>query len=228
MKATDMRRIQSGGCPPANRVRATLLIAVALGGVMAEASATTRGESTLAMQEPSSPPGEGWEVISRTLDGVPLTPSAPTSAAAASGKSPSAPSSSDGWQTLASAPAAPNSIEKFASNAAGTEPSLSSTAAGTTQAPQIVVAAPPEAPFELSQGKSIEAQLQAWAKRAGWAISWKTPDDWVVPHNSAYGTDFEGAIQQVLAQLTENGADVRADIWKGNRSVVVDKSGADE
>lgn len=85
-----------------------------------------------------------------------------------------------------------------------------------------------EAPFSLLGGQSLEMQLVAWAKRAGWAISWNTPDDWIVPHDLSYGTDFEGAIKSVLTQLASNGADVRADIWKGNKSVVVDKAGVSQ
>lgn len=82
--------------------------------------------------------------------------------------------------------------------------------------------------FALVGGQSLETQLQAWAKRAGWAISWNTPDDWIVPHDYAFSGSFQDAVQKVFTQLADDGADVRADIWKGNNSVVVDKAGAHE
>lgn len=102
--------------------------------------------------------------------------------------------------------------------------------------PPTQVAAAPAAPvvaaaastFTLVGGQSLETQLQDWAKRAGWSITWNTPDDWVVPHDYAYSGDFQDAVQQVVTQLADDGADVRADIWKGNHSVVVDKAGAHE
>lgn len=84
------------------------------------------------------------------------------------------------------------------------------------------------APFELVGGQSLEIQLMAWAKRAGWAVSWNTPDDFVPPHDSSWGTDFQSAVTNVFEQLAANGADVHADIWKGkgDNTVVVDKPGA--
>jgi len=88
--------------------------------------------------------------------------------------------------------------------------------------------ADPVAPYELVGGQSLEFQLMAWAKRAGWAVSWNTPDDFVPPHDSSWGTDFQTAVTNVFEQLAANGADVHADIWKGkgDNTVVVDKPGA--
>lgn len=90
------------------------------------------------------------------------------------------------------------------------------------------MASVPVTHFNLLGGESLEAQLRGWAKRAGWSVTWNTPDDWIVPHNSSYGSDFQEAINSVFTQLAEDGADVRADIWQGNKAVVVDKSGASQ
>lgn len=79
--------------------------------------------------------------------------------------------------------------------------------------------------YSLSGGQSLESQVLGWAKRAGWGASWNTPDDWIVPHDMSFGGDFESAITQVFKQLADNGADVRADIWRGNKEVVVDRAG---
>jgi len=105
-----------------------------------------------------------------------------------------------------------------------------STAAGTPATAATPAAIPPvtPAPFALVAGQSFETQMQEWAKRAGWAVVWNTPDDWIVPHDSTYGLDFESAVKSVFDQMGDDGADVRADIWKGNKSVVVDKAGAQE
>lgn len=94
-----------------------------------------------------------------------------------------------------------------------------------TDAPDPQASADTAVSFDLVGGQSLETQLSGWAKRAGWAITWNTPDDWVVPHDYAYGNDFQSAVEKVFMQMAEDGADVRADIWKGNHSVVVDKAG---
>ncbi|WP_162878146.1 toxin co-regulated pilus biosynthesis Q family protein [Trinickia diaoshuihuensis] len=108
---------------------------------------------------------------------------------------------------------------------------IASAVAQATQAVQPVAAAvaPPTDPtFALVGGQSLETQMQEWAKRAGWSLTWNTPDDWVVPHDYTYTGNFQDAVQQVFTQLADDGADVRADIWKGNSAVVVDKAGAHE
>jgi hypothetical protein len=87
------------------------------------------------------------------------------------------------------------------------------------------VAPVPTITFTLLGGQSLETQLTGWAKRAGWSVTWNTPDDWIVPHDSSYGGDFQDAVKSVFTQLAEDGADVRADIWQGNKAVVVDKAG---
>lgn len=97
--------------------------------------------------------------------------------------------------------------------------SLATTSITADVAPDHVVS------FTLLGGQSLEAQLTDWAKRAGWSVTWNTPDDWIVPHDSSYGGDFEQAVKSVFTQVAEDGADVRADIWQGNKAVVVDKSG---
>lgn len=79
--------------------------------------------------------------------------------------------------------------------------------------------------YDLSAGESLESQLSDWAKRAGWSVTWNTSDDWIVPHSSSYGSDFQQAITQVINQMESNGADVRGDIWTGNHTVVIDRAG---
>ena len=80
--------------------------------------------------------------------------------------------------------------------------------------------------FDLQAGVSLEQQLQAWAHDAGWTLTWNLTDDWVVPGNQSYGTDFAQAAQQVIEQAANNGADIRADLYSGNRSLVVHQAGA--
>lgn len=75
-------------------------------------------------------------------------------------------------------------------------------------------------------GESIETQLRDWASRAGWSVDWQLQDDWVVPGNSSYGADFAQAATQVIEQLAQNGADIRADIYPGNHALVVHEAGA--
>ncbi|WP_081068044.1 toxin co-regulated pilus biosynthesis Q family protein [Burkholderia territorii] len=88
-------------------------------------------------------------------------------------------------------------------------------------------AAPVET-FTLIAGESMQAQLLRWAKRVKWSISWNIDDDWIVPGDTSYTTDFPTAVEKVIKQAAANGADVRADIWSGNQTVVVHASGATE
>ncbi|WP_205185724.1 toxin co-regulated pilus biosynthesis Q family protein [Burkholderia sp. LMG 13014] len=80
-------------------------------------------------------------------------------------------------------------------------------------------------PFGLVAGKSIQSQLQAWAVRAGWTVVWDVQQDWIVPNAATFTGDFVSAAQQVIEALAANGADVRADLYTGNRSMVVHQAG---
>lgn len=110
--------------------------------------------------------------------------------------------------------------------------SLATAARAAPVAPVAPIAAPEGAPalsvasFSLVAGESIETQLRDWASRAGWSVDWQLQDDWVVPGNSSYGADFAQAATQVIEQLAQNGADIRADIYPGNHALVVHEAGA--
>ncbi|SAL05771.1 Toxin co-regulated pilus biosynthesis protein Q [Caballeronia calidae] len=69
-----------------------------------------------------------------------------------------------------------------------------------------------------------------WAQRAGWKVLWNLPDDnnWIVPGDEVCGTDFEAAVNHVIEELASNGADVVADSWRGNHTIVMTQSGATE
>ncbi|MFP3637934.1 toxin co-regulated pilus biosynthesis Q family protein [Paraburkholderia sp. SIMBA_054] len=100
---------------------------------------------------------------------------------------------------------------------------------GATIEDKVIATPVPVAPtFDLVAGQSLESQLLEWAKRAGWAVVWNATDDFIVPGGSSYGTDFVVATQTVFDDAAKNGADFRLDIYKGNRSIVVDQSGASE
>ncbi len=91
--------------------------------------------------------------------------------------------------------------------------------------------APPPTPgvgsevFRLHAGESLQTQLEAWATRAGWKISWNSPDSWVVPNEKAYSTDFVESARAVIEDIARNGADLVYDAWTENRVVVIQQGG---
>ncbi|WP_249176446.1 toxin co-regulated pilus biosynthesis Q family protein [Burkholderia cenocepacia] len=104
---------------------------------------------------------------------------------------------------------------------------VSTTSSGASAAVPIATAVPEKGiePFGLVAGKSIQSQLQAWAVRAGWTVVWDVQQDWIVPNAATFTGDFVSAAQQVIEALAANGADVRADLYTGNRSMVVHQAG---
>ncbi|AOI94163.1 pilus assembly protein [Burkholderia pseudomultivorans] len=71
----------------------------------------------------------------------------------------------------------------------------------------------------------MQSQLQSWAARAGWTVVWDVQQDWIVPNAATFVGDFVSAAQQVIEALASNGADIRADLYTGNRSMVVHQAG---
>lgn len=93
----------------------------------------------------------------------------------------------------------------------------------STQPP--AVSAPKPTPFALKAGESLETQLQGWAAKAGWTVIWNLPNDWIVPGAATFTPDFETSANRVVEALSHNGADVRADVYTVNKTIVIHQAG---
>ncbi|WP_185737344.1 toxin co-regulated pilus biosynthesis Q family protein [Burkholderia cenocepacia] len=82
--------------------------------------------------------------------------------------------------------------------------------------------------YRLAAGMSLQTQLREWAQKSGWNVIWNLPRDWIVPGDAAYGPDFQTAATHVIQELAAAGVDVRADLYSGNRTLVVHEAGANE
>lgn len=128
----------------------------------------------------------------------------------------------------ASAPTGASSAESEASTGSDIPvvPFNASSDAGNIPVSAFVAAPTIPDLFVLRTGQSLEGQLMDWAKRSGWSVTWNTPDDWIVPHDSTYTGGFEEAVTSVFKQASEDGGDLHVDIWRANKVVVVEKTGA--
>lgn len=82
--------------------------------------------------------------------------------------------------------------------------------------------------YRLAAGMSLQTQLREWAQKSGWNVIWNLPRDWIVPGDAAYGPDFQAAATRVVQDLAAAGIDVRADLFTGNRTLVVHEAGESE
>lgn len=82
--------------------------------------------------------------------------------------------------------------------------------------------------YQLQAGRSLQTQLEEWAAHAGWSIDWNAPVSWIVPGGQAFGTDFVAAAKEVFDALITNGADIRVNMYKGNKAITVFQTGAGE
>jgi hypothetical protein len=82
--------------------------------------------------------------------------------------------------------------------------------------------------YRLAAGMSLQTQLREWAQKSGWNVIWNLPRDWIVPGDAAYGPDFQTAATRVVQDLAAAGIDVRADLFTGNRTLVVHEAGESE
>jgi hypothetical protein len=202
------------------RLAAKAAVLAALSTLTSLASAAGSLSSDDGWQVLSSPPSDVTQTELPSVAGTDAaavsTQSSPATMSVASVPVPAAPTSSDfgAASKLASASVAKGLAALPAADPATSGPSASVADGGGN--------------YALVAGQSLQTQLEAWAKRAGWSLTWNVSDDWIVPGNQSYGPAFAAAMQHVVEQLALNGADVRADIWSGNQSVVVHPSGATE
>ncbi|TES96142.1 hypothetical protein E3D46_44575 [Burkholderia cepacia] len=82
--------------------------------------------------------------------------------------------------------------------------------------------------YRLAAGMSLQTQLREWAQKSGWNVIWNLPRDWIVPGDATYGPDFQAAATRVVQDLAAAGIDVRADLYTGNRTLVVHEAGESE
>jgi len=86
-------------------------------------------------------------------------------------------------------------------------------------------ALPIEQRWSLTAGTTVGQNLKTWAGRANWTIVWQLPKDWVVPAAATFTGSFPDAATSVIETLAGNGALVRAQIFEGNRTMVVSGPG---
>lgn len=117
-------------------------------------------------------------------------------------------------------------------------PDPEAVAAQPTAAPQrpVVPAAAPAAVrsipafkpiplWTLKANQAISVGLDAWARASGWKVVWNVPQDWLVPNTVQFQGDFRAAATQVIQALAANGADIRADVYTANKTLVVHAAG---
>lgn len=71
--------------------------------------------------------------------------------------------------------------------------------------------------WKLAVNQPIHAQLQDWASRAGWQLTWQPKVSWLVAADTYFEGNFQSVIQEVVNGLFFEGKPVRLVIWEGNR-----------
>ncbi|WP_297475539.1 TcpQ domain-containing protein, partial [Ferrovum sp.] len=81
------------------------------------------------------------------------------------------------------------------------------------------------ASFALYRGQSVMGQLIEWSKNAGWVLRWDMARDWDVASDAVFYGGFQQAVTDAIGEIAANGVDIRADVYSGNRTIVVHSSG---
>lgn len=79
--------------------------------------------------------------------------------------------------------------------------------------------------WTLTAGDTIGQNLRAWAEKVDWKVMWSLPKDIVVPNAASFTGSFPDAAQSVIETLAGNGALVRAQIYDGNKTIVISGPG---
>lgn len=95
-------------------------------------------------------------------------------------------------------------------------------------APSAAVPAPPAsaaspAPLMqlvIRQGRSIDEELRAYARPAGWDLVWEA-GPYVAERELVVAGSFEAAMESLLQGVNESGIRMRAVFYRGNRTVRV-------
>jgi hypothetical protein len=74
--------------------------------------------------------------------------------------------------------------------------------------------------WEIKPG-SLKTQLTEWANKAQWQIVWTASTDYQLQARAEIQDSFTAAVTQVIQSMRNNGAPLRAYIYRGNRVVLV-------
>ncbi|MCQ4437670.1 toxin co-regulated pilus biosynthesis Q family protein, partial [Clostridioides difficile] len=79
--------------------------------------------------------------------------------------------------------------------------------------------------WTIREGFPISEELKSWGSRANWSVVWQMPRDVIAAATTPFSGDFPPALTDVVKTLAANGALIRARIFDGNRTVVVQGPG---
>lgn len=98
--------------------------------------------------------------------------------------------------------------------------------ASAPQAEDTISVAPiPKTSWTLTAGHTIGQDLKTWAASDQWHVIWNISRDWAIPANTVFAGDFPTAATEVIKTLAANGALIKAQIYQGNRTLVINGPG---
>ncbi|PNE59743.1 hypothetical protein A8H39_00925 [Paraburkholderia fungorum] len=127
---------------------------------------------------------------------------------------------SDGWQQLKG-----SDTPLTAAAAASASPASAVTAAPGKPAEPTQPAPKPTPVWTIRAGYPIGQELKHWGTPIGWNVVWQMPRDVVAASTASFTGDFPTAVTEVVKTLADNGALIHAQIYDGNRTVVIEGPG---
>lgn len=94
-----------------------------------------------------------------------------------------------------------------------------------SNSPNAPIALPIQRAWTLKAGLTNGQNLKAWGESAGWEVLWNMPKDWTVPASTTFYGEFPEVAEAVIKTLAANGALVRAQIYDGNKTMVISGPG---
>jgi hypothetical protein len=125
---------------------------------------------------------------------------------------------SDGWQQLKGSDTSPATAPAV-SAASGASAVIAASAKPAEPAPKLA------AVWTIRAGYPIGQELKRWGTPLGWNVVWQMPRDVIAAATATFTGDFPTAVTDVVKTLADNGALIHAQIYDGNRTVVVEGPG---
>ena len=116
-----------------------------------------------------------------------------------------------------------------AASAAGPGPVAAASAASSGPVAAASAATPDPAPaWRVERDQPISQALAAWAARAGWVLQWEPSEDWLAPQATVFHGEFVAAAKALVEVLADEGANVRATFYQGNKTLLIRAGGSHE
>lgn len=75
--------------------------------------------------------------------------------------------------------------------------------------------------FDAKKGEKLSSVIKRWSNSEDWTLYWGTKDDYILPVDINISGNLENSLELISESLTKSNIEMKIDMFKTNKAVVV-------